>query len=210
MTRHWLHSSLMTLLVTLLAVSDCAGASKKRAVQVSIEDVKATVISLRRYESSTYLEVLRDDGTQEWIEVNREKGLTARPDQRIVYSTRSKAHANESFGMIRYGVDFSIIPHLHDDRIYQGSSSDGVIILTDNPSPDLILKDSFSAVRTESARKYPKNKNARQADVDEIVVVESDELLKKKEMEDKFYQYMSDNKESPRVRKAKRAKPWQQ
>lgn len=210
MTRHWLHSSLMTLLVTLLAVSDCAGASKKRAVQVSIEDVRATVISLRRYESSTYLEVLRDDGTQEWIEVNREKGLTAKPDQRIVYSTGSAAHANESFGMIRYGVDFSIIPHLHDDRIYQGSSSDGVIILTDNPSPDLILKDSFSADRTEYARKYPKNKNTSQADVEEIVVVDSDELLKKKEMEDKFYQYMSDNKENPRVRKAKRAKPRQQ
>lgn len=207
MTRHWLHASLATV-VLLLAVSPCAGASNKNAAPVSIVDVTATVISVRRYELSTYLEVERDDGIQEWLDVNREKGLTVKPDQRIAYSTRSNAHASESFGTIRYGVDFRILPHLRDDRIYQGTSSDGVIILTDNPSSDMVLKESFPESSTETTQKYSKNKNASQADADEVIVVEQDELLKNREMVDEFYQYMSDNKQEIKVpRKAKRAKP---
>ncbi len=200
--RRCLHVCL-TLLILLLVAPQCEGARRKKPEQLHTPDVEATVISLRRYQLSTYIEVLRDDGLQEWLEINREQGLQVKPDQRIVYSTRSEAHENTAFGKVRYGVDFRIIPRQHDDQIYRETAADGTPVFTDNPS---VPRSAES-----SGTKKTNSKVSREQGIDEMIVVDQDELRKKAEMTEEYYRYLEQNNTDTYrpVRKAKRAKPRQ-
>jgi len=193
---------LIAMIVLLLAAPWCEGARKARYKQP--QDVEATVVSLRRYEIGTYLEVMRDDGRYEWLEINREEGLEVKPDQRIVYSTRSELHEHKSFGMVRYGVDFRVLPPQHDEQIYRETSPDGTPVFTDNPK-------TIPAVKATETKK-PGPKAARQKPEDEVIVVDQEELQKKEAMTEEYYRYLEQTRTSSDrpPRKAKRAKPRQQ
>jgi len=190
------------MLVLLLAAPWCEGARRKKPEPP--QDVEATVVSLRRYEIGTYVEVMRDDGRYEWLEINREEGLEVKPDQRIVYSTQSELHEHKSFGMVRYGVDFRVLPPQHDEQVYREISPDGTPVFTDNPKV-------IPAAKVPETKK-PGQKASRKKPEEEVIVVDQEELQKKEAMTEEYYRYLERTKPSADrpPRKAKRAKPRQQ
>lgn len=180
----------------LLTVSLCEGARKKKAESLPSSDVEATVISLRRYELGTYVEVMRDDGLHEWIEINREEGLEVKANQRIAYSTRSRAHESTAFGMLRSSVDFRILPLQRDEQIYSETSPNGTPIFTDNPS--VIHPEDISATK--------RPKVSMQPGIDEVIVVDQEELGRKEAMTEEYYRYLEQTNTDKPMRRAKRAK----
>jgi len=196
------------LLALTLSAPLCEGAGKRQAYKQPVHEVEGTVLSLRRYEMGTYLEVLRDDGRQEWVEINREEGLDVRPDQRVAYTPEIQGYETERFGWLRTGHDFRILPPTPpEERIYQGSERDGTITFTDNPSESMPRKDFSSAEALQKSREKSKKTDSRMQEQDEIIVVDQEELLREKELSEEYYRYAEQTNAVKPARKAKRAKP---
>lgn len=198
---------LLFLLVLLLEAPLCESAAYRRSYSLSTNEVEATVLTLRRYETGTYMEVLRDDGLQEWIEINREEGLDVRSGQRIAYTPISPPHEHYMFGRLRTGHYFRILPQEQGDQpVYQGRETDGAMIFTDNPKENMRLKEPSGDGPGNENRK-PQKKGAKGKDREEIIVVTPEQLLIEKEMTDEYYRYLERSNTGKPVRRAKKAMP---
>lgn len=206
--RRLLPYFLTALFVLMLAASICEGAGRWNAAEEPPLDVGATVLSLRRYDHGTYLGVMRDDGRQEWIDIGRDEGLEVRTGQRVAYSPRSRPYESRIFGWVRTAHDFRILQHQQqqEERIYHGSGPDGTIILTDNPSAKMTVKDSPSEEVPKKTRKKAKKSGSRTEEED-IVVVNQEDLVKQKEMTEEYYRYLERTNIEKPARRAKRARP---
>lgn len=173
------------------------------------EEVEATVLSLRRYELGAYLEVLRDDGQQEWIEIGREEGFEIRPEQRVAYSAGSGSHASSRFGRVKSAENFRILTQQRDGRIFTGEAPDGSIIFTDTPSTPMEFNGAATTGSSQGKDKNPKKKKTNRGEEEEISVVDQEELLRKEEMEEEYYRYLERSKAGKHIRRAKRAVPCQ-
>jgi hypothetical protein len=184
------------MIVLLLAVPWCEAARRWQAEPLG--DVEATVISLRRYEHSTDLQVLNDEGQQEWLDVNREQGLEVREGQRIEYSRSSEPSENMSLGMVRYGVEFRILSPEPDKQIYRETSPEGTPVFTDNPT----------SVPSSDPDKL-KNSASREQGFDEVIIADPEETRRKEAIMEGLYRYSEQASRSKPERRAKRAKPKQ-
>ncbi len=197
---------LILLFFLLMWEQSCEAASRKKTVTYPTTTVEATVLSLRRYEHGTYVEVLPDYGQQEWIEISREYGFMVKQDQRIAYTVRSPAHEDKHFGRLRTAYDFRILPQLRDDHVYQGSAPDGSLVYTDNPSTAITIMKTPTVDSSKENRKSQQSKLPIETNSDEMLVVDQDDLLREKELTEDYYRYLDRTNVEKPIRKAKRAK----
>jgi len=210
-TRRWFCLCL-TMIVILLLAAPLFGEAKRRrqaAPPPPTPDVEANVISLRRLQLGTYVEVLRDDGKREWIDIKSEEGLEVKAGQRVAYSTRPTAHENSAFGTLRSGEDFRILTPQNEDRVYRRTGSDGTQIFTDNPSTEVDLKKSAPGKTATKGKKKQSVKASKKPVKDEVVFVDQEERRKQEAMMEELYKYSEQASIKSPERKAKRAKPRQ-
>lgn len=171
-------------------------------------EVEGTVTAVRRYEHNTYIGVMGDDGTEEWIVVNDGYGMAFRINQRVSYSPASSTHYDGSLGRVRTGTTLRIIPPHHDDRVFQGVNKDGSMVFTDNPRTGMETRGETAAKKKKGLRNEKKAAPAPQKE--DIIVVEQDELLQEAAMFAEYNRYMEQSEAAkPRKRArsgAKRAK----
>lgn len=201
----WLCSCLTIMLVVLLAAPLFGRDRRKSVAREPIQDVEATVLSLRRYQLGTYVEVMRADGKHEWLMVSDEEGMEVRVGQRVAYTTEDTAIWNASFGsMLRHGAGFRILQLQRDDRVFQGVGPDGTTIFTDTPSAEMSPQETATGVQKHTGTK---KRRGEEPLVDEVVVVDPEEEREKEAMMNELYRYAERANTQKPVRKAKRAKP---
>jgi hypothetical protein len=202
---------LIVTVILLLAVPLFAESRRRKYVPppAPTPDVEGTVLSLRRLQFGTYVEVMREDGIQEWIDIKNEEGLEVRSGQRVAYSTRPGVYENNSFGRVRTGEDFRIVTPHSDGQVYRGTGSDGAMVFTDNPTTDTNL---YKAVPGGTKQKGKKKQGAKasqkQAD-DDVVYVDVEERKRQEALREELNNYTEQVSVSVPERKAKRAKPRQ-
>lgn len=205
-------SSCLIMTVILLLAAPLFGESRRRkyvAPPAPTPDIEANVISLRRLQFGTYVEVMREDGIHEWIDIKNDEGLEVRSGQRVSYSTNPRAYENNSFGMVRTGEDFRIVTPFSGNRVYSGTGSDGSMVFTDNPTTEVNLN---KVVRGETKQKEKKKQSARtstkKAD-DEVAFVNVEERKRQEALREELNNYSEQVSAAVPERKAKLAKPRQ-
>jgi hypothetical protein len=200
----------ISILILLLPAAFCEGARKQNGYIAPVSEVAAEILSLRRHEHGTYLEVQREDGTQEWIEIGREEGLEVKLGQRIAYTPYSKAYESQAFGRLRTGHDFRILPQQRgEDDIYRGSGPDNSIVFTDNPRPNTNIERATADGKPMNNRKKPAKKSVKE---EEELVIDQEDLIQQKAQMDEYYRYLEQTSSERGVRtpkKAKKAMPMQ-
>lgn len=209
--RRWCSSCLLVTIILLLAAPLFGESRRRRYVPppAPTPDVEATVLSLRRLQFGTYVEVMREDGIQEWIDIKNEEGLEVRTGQRVAYSTRPSVYENNSFGRVRTGEDFRIVaPHSDNDRVYRGTGSDGTMVFTDNPTTDTNLNKTAQGEMKQKGKKKSAKPSRKQAD-DDVVYVDVEERKRQEALREELNHYSEQVSVIIPERKAKRAKPRQ-
>lgn len=209
--RRWCSSCLLVTIILLLAAPLFGESRRRRYVPppAPTPDVEATVLSLRRLQFGTYVEVMREDGIQEWIDIKSEEGLEVRAGQRVAYSTRPSVYENNSFGRVRTGEDFRIVaPHSDNDRVYRGTGSDGTMVFTDNPTTDTNLNKTAQGEMKQKGKKKSAKPSRKQAD-DDVLYVDVEERKRQEALREELNNYSEQVSVIIPERKAKRAKPRQ-
>lgn len=209
--RRWCSSCLLVTIILLLAAPLFGESRRRRYVPppAPTPDVEATVLSLRRLQFGTYVEVMREDGIQEWIDIKNEEGLEVRTGQRVAYSTRPSVYENNSFGRVRTGEDFRIVaPHSDNDRVYRGTGSDGTMVFTDNPTTDTNLNKTAQGEMKQKGKKKSAKPSRKQAD-DDVLYVDVEERKRQEALREELNNYSEQVSVIIPERKAKRAKPRQ-
>lgn len=197
------------LIILTLTVQSGHGAGSRQFYECPSDDIEATVISVRQYDSRTYLDVLRDDGHSEWIEIGRGDAEDVVPYQRIAYSPESIVYENSTLGRVRHAHNFRFLPpRQQEERVYRGSRADGSIILTDNPTKEMVLQGSVTDTPKKEKRKSPKQKGPKKQEQEEVVVVDQEELLLKEKATEDYYRSAERANVYKPARRAKRAKSW--
>ncbi len=198
---------LMLLLALLLAIPPYGEAGRANPPREPLE-FTATVVDLRRYELGTYLQVLREDGKYEWLEIPESDGMTVKIGQTVAYSTERSAHWNDSFGgMLRTGVNIWVPAPKRDDRIYRSKGRDGSLVFTDTPSQSSELPESGkNNVANHGKKKKEPQKRGKKPD-EEVIIIDPEEVRRQEEFTEEYNRYLQDIYHSKPTRRAKRARP---
>lgn len=210
--RHWCSSCLIATVILLLAAPLFGESRRGRYIPppAPTPDVEATVLSLRRLQFGTYVEVMREDGILEWIDIKNEEGLEVRAGQRVAYSTRPGVYENNSFGRVRTGEDFRIVaPHSDNDRVYRGTGSDGSMVFTDNPTTDTNLNKAAPGGKKQKGKKKQNARASQKQADDDVVYVDLEERKRQEALREELNNYTEQVSVIIPERKAKRAKPRQ-
>lgn len=208
--RRFCSSCLIGTVILLLAAPLFGEPRRRKYVPppAPTPDVEGTVISLRRLQFGTYVQVMREDGIQEWIDIKNDEGLGVRSGQRVAYSTRPRAYENNHFGMVRTGEDFRIVTPHSDGQVYRGIGSDGTMIFTDNPTTETNLNKEIPGETKQKGKKKSTKASRKQAD-DDVVYVDLEERKRQETLREELNNYSEQVSISIPERKAKRAKPRQ-
>lgn len=130
----WL-TSILIVVAVLVTVGDlqAAGAKRSRGAAAKFQpyEVQATVLSIRRSEFGTYVEVIRESGSYEWVEIDNSEGLQVRKGQRVAYTVSAISRQNNVVDWYRPVTDFRVV--LPEERVYRGKTGNGTLIFSDNP-----------------------------------------------------------------------------
>lgn len=156
------------LFIPLLAISGmlavttqlCAAPRRPYATAQTSIDVDATVLSIKRLQYSTYVEVQRDDGLHEWVDIQQDTGMSVKAGMRVSYEGAAHQFETKSFGQVRRGDAFRVITARQSDQVYRGVNADGVVVYTDNPTENEQIKGKVATVPVSAGKAY-KNRAAK-------------------------------------------------
>jgi hypothetical protein len=130
----WLQTYLIIVAV-LVVVGDlhAAEAKRRRGPEAKFQpyDMEATVLSVRRSEFGTFAEVIRENGSYEWVEIDRDDDTQVRTGQRVAYTVSAISRRNNLVDWYRPVTNFRVV--LPEEKVYRRKADDGTLIFSDNP-----------------------------------------------------------------------------
>jgi hypothetical protein len=122
--------SLMVVVITTL----CGFRNIKPEPKV----VQAMVVTVLQTQRTTYIEVQRDDGIWEWLDMDT---CEIKAGQRVEY-LESKSHlfntenweTGRTFNRLSYAKHFRIIPPEKNEHVYHATDKNGTEVFSDDPS----------------------------------------------------------------------------
>jgi hypothetical protein len=184
-------------------------------------EVRGTVTNVLNTEHRTYIEVQRDDGIREWLDMN---STHVGVDNRVAYiENRSPLYntriweTGREFNRLSFGEGFRILPEEKDDRIYRSKGPDDTLVFTDNPSSqsEVVTFDRKETAQKEtppkrsnsSKRQEQKTPSTKDKEDDDMIVISQEELLRQEAFIEEYNRNLEQMNAPKKVRRAKRAKP---